>query len=318
MSNPIIFDGIATAQDKERELLSLSQDLQSRGFQAKIAAILFREDKGSVLYTGLKRETAARLGIQYEVFDFSLADDPTAAVAQINLLNADDSVTGIIVQKPWQQTWVRSQRVTMDITDTHALAHGFAQWWRQLVTAVAPTKDVDGLTPSTLEMIKTGNWQAAGRVLPATCQAVLSIIDAYSNLFLLSNSAEQGSQKVAIIGRSDLLGTPLFWVLKHRGCDVFLLGKKELKQGIEEKNFLHGFGTIISATGIEKLLKAELIDEGVCVVDVGEPKGDVDFITVSQKAKFITPVPGGVGPMTVISLMANCLQLLQQQSQEKW
>ncbi len=307
MSNPIIFDGNATAQAREQELLVLSAQLRAQGIQSKIAAILFREDKGSVLYTGLKRDAAARLGIQYEVYEFSLTASPDEAVSQILKLNEDKLVTGIIVQKPWQKTWILNQKQLA--SENHAEA--FAQWWQQLVGAVAPSKDVDGLTPSTLELIAKNEWQAAGRVLPATCQAVISIIDAYSNLFSLQKTAERGSAPVAIIGRSDLLGTPLFWVLKHRGCDVKLLGKKEFKQGIEQKKFLHGFGTIISATGVSKLITGELLDDGVCVVDVGEPKGDVDFESVKTKAKFITPVPGGVGPMTVSCLMENCLKLCQ-------
>jgi methylenetetrahydrofolate dehydrogenase (NADP+) / methenyltetrahydrofolate cyclohydrolase len=260
------------------------------------------------LYTGLKREAAQRLGIGYQVYEFSFTTPVAEVIAQIQALNHNPTITGIIVQKPWRQTWQAAQ--------TDQTAH-FDSWWHELVAAVEPSKDVDGLTPSTLALVQAGNWAQAGRVLPATCQAVYLILDRYINLFSLKIGVEQRSPRVVIIGRSDLVGTPLYWVLKHRGCEVILLGKKELKQGIEEKNYLHGFDVIISATGVAGLITGELIDEGVRVIDVGEPRGDVQSATVREKAQFLTPVPGGVGPMTVVCLMANCVELAKQRLSHK-
>ncbi len=307
MNNAFIFNGLAAAQAREIELLSEVQALRARGAQPAIAAILFQEDKGSVLYTGLKREAASRLGIDYQVFEFSLTAGPDQAIAKIQQLNQDPTITGIIVQKPWRQTWLKNQSLP---------EANFDHWWQALVSAVDPDKDVDGLTPSTLALIESGAWQSAGRVLPATCQAVLTILDRHINLFSPINQMERG-RRVAIIGRSDLLGTPLYWVLKSRGCEVILLGKKELKQGIEQKNYLHGFDVIISATGVAGLITGELIDVGAKVIDVGEPRGDVEFASVSAKASFVTPVPGGVGPMTVVSLMTNCVELAKQLSHQR-
>lgn len=299
-----IFDGIATAAQMERELKPRVDDLRQQGKSLAIGAILFREDKGSVLYTGLKREAAVRLGIGYQVYEFSLTDPVSTIVETLTTLNADPALTGIIIQKPWRKTWETARERLGEENSQFT----FNEWWHQLVAVLDPAKDVDGLSPTTLQRVQLGEWQQTGTVLPATCQAVISIINGYINLFSTQFSAERRSQRVAIIGKSDLMGTPLFWVLKHRGCDVILLGKKELKQGIEEKNFLHGFDLIISATGVAGLITPELIDEGVAVIDVGEPRGDVSA-EVREKASFVTPVPGGVGPMTVVSLMANCVEL---------
>lgn len=303
MNSPVIFNGLATAQQLEADLVVAARKLAAAGIQPVIAAILFQEDKGSVLYTSLKREAASRLGIGYQVFQFSVTDPVDNVIAKIIELNLDSTITGIIVQKPWRQTWVTAQ--PSETTTT------FSDWWRSLVSEVDPAKDVDGLTPSTLALLKSGDWLNSGQVLPATCQAVMIILDRYINLFHVSGLMEQSRKRVAIIGRSDLLGTPLYWVLKNRKCEVVLLGKKELKQGIEEKNYLHGFDIIISATGVANMITADLLDDGTAVIDVGEPRGDVDFMRVKEKASFITPVPGGVGPMTVICLMANCIRLAE-------
>lgn len=307
--NAHIFDGISTAFKLESELKPKVDGLLQLGKSLAIAAILFREDKGSVLYTGLKRDAAERLGIGYQVYEFSLTDPITIITDKIRALNADPSLTGIIIQKPWRRTWESAQPVAVAGLEQIS----FTDWWQQLVMVLDPDKDVDGLSPDTLNQVKTGEWQRSGAVLPATCQAVLSILEGYTNLFSSAISTEQGRQPVAIVGKSDLMGTPLFWVLKQRGCDVVLLGKKELKQGIEQKNFLHGFKVIISATGVAGLIVPTLIDEGAVVIDVGEPRGDV-ATDVRKVASFVTPVPGGVGPMTVACLMANCVRLAQKQN----
>lgn len=303
-----IFDGIATAAKLEQALKPKVENLTQLGKSLAIAAILFREDKGSVLYTGLKREAAERLGIGYRVYEFSLTDPITRIIDKIQALNVDPSLTGIIIQKPWRKTWELAQPVT----ELDAIRPSFNDWWHQLVEQLEPSKDVDGLSPTTLTQVQSGDWQRVGAVLPATCQAVMSILEGYTNLFSNTISTEQGRQRVAIVGKSDLMGTPLFWVLKQRGCDVVLLGKKELKQGLEQKNFLHGFTVIISATGVAGLITSKLIDEGVVVIDVGEPRGDV-HTEVRELASLVTPVPGGVGPMTVVSLMANCVRLAEKQ-----
>jgi methylenetetrahydrofolate dehydrogenase (NADP+) / methenyltetrahydrofolate cyclohydrolase len=307
--NARIFDGISTALKLENELKPKVAGLLQLGKALAIAAILFREDKGSVLYTGLKREAAARLGIGYQVHEFSLTDSVAAITDKIRELNADQSLTGIIIQKPWRRTWESAQ--TSSAASLEQIS--FNDWWQRLVTVLDPNKDVDGLSPATLNQVRTGDWQQSGAVLPATCQAVISILEGYTNLFSDTIPTEQSRQRVAIIGKSDLMGTPLFWVLKQRRCDVFLLGKKELKQGIEQKNFLHGFRVIISATGVAGLIVPSLIDEGAVVIDVGEPRGDV-ATEVRETASFVTPVPGGVGPMTVACLMANCVKLAIRQN----
>ena len=250
------------------------------------------------------------MGIEYEVFSFSLLDQPEQIQEKLVELNQDQSVTGIIIQKPWRKTWLDAKKNRGEVVEKS----DFDKWWQTLARAIDEKKDVDGLHPRTLEAIKNGDWQEQGRVMPATAKAVLEIL--YS-AELPENSISKAlsfgfkviDSKITIIGRSDLLAKPLFYELKNKGCKVEMIGSKELKERIEHGEKLLNSDVVISATGRSKLVTGDMVKNGVVVVDVGEPKPDIDFESVSPKASFITPVPGGVGPMTVISLLENCVEL---------
>lgn len=294
-----IFDGNAFAQKKEAELKLRVESLRSQGTSLKIAAVLFEEDKGSQLYTRLKSEAAQRLGIGYEVESFSMLASTADVIAKIQELNTDATVTGIIIQKPWRQRWeeVAGPAATMD----PASARSFSDWWHELVSQIDQHKDVDGLHPQTLRAIEEGNWRKNHRVMPATAKAVLDIL----------NVAQlQPTQKIIILGKSDLLGKPLYFELKNTGHTVEMIGTRELQQRFVSGQQLHDADVVISATGHANLITGEMVKTGAIVIDVGEPKPDVDFDSVAPKASFITPVPGGVGPVTVISLMENCVELM--------
>ncbi|MBP7876297.1 hypothetical protein KA012_04865 [Candidatus Woesebacteria bacterium] len=290
-----IFDGTALALEKEEQLAADVATLLARGgIRPTIAAILFREDIGSQLYTRLKREAAARVGINYVVREFSLTDPIETVTAAISQLNSNQEITGIIVQKPWRKVWLRSNE-----------EGDYASWWHSIMFAVDPSKDVDGLHPETLAAIKAGTWEVRGLVLPATCQAVLFALDTARSI--VGSSAEAG--KTIIIGRSDLLGLPLFAVLHGKGLDVELIGVKELQERSASGQFLRDASRIVSATGQKHLVTGEMVSDGVVVVDVGEPQPDVDQTSIATKASFLTPVPGGIGPLTVSFLLENAMIL---------
>ena len=112
-----------------------------------------------------------------------------------------------------------------------------------------------------------------------------------------------------------MLGIPLFYELLNQNKTVELIASKQLQERMQSGQKLLDAAVVITATGISGLITADMIAQGSVVIDVGEPKPDVDFAAVSQKTAFITPVPGGVGPLTVISLLENCVELaIQQQS----
>lgn len=291
----IVFDGIEFAQSREAELARRVAALDRR---LKIAAVLFTEDKGSQLYTGLKKQAAERVGISYEVHEFSVTDPVEVVTSLIDQLGEDESVTGIIIQKPWRKTWeVAMQHLT---AEQEVPGQDFAQWWNNLVSRIPEGKDVDGLHPQTLEAVERGTWRKEGRVLPATAKAVLSILDAYQYL---------KSQKYIVLGKSDILGKPLSFELRNLGFDVEMLGRKELTARVEAGSALRDADVVISATGQMHLVTGEMIKDGAVLVDVGEPRTDIQRASVEGKAAFLTPVPGGVGPVTVVSLLENAVLL---------
>ena len=138
-----------------------------KGIYPKIAAIFFREDTASALYTSLKKETAENLGIGYQAKAFSFITPTIEIQEYLESLNQDPSITGIIIQKPWTKKWLES------------VPNGdFKKWWSSLVSHIATkrshgvNKDVDGLSPDTLAAIKHGTWMQEQMVLPATARAV--------------------------------------------------------------------------------------------------------------------------------------------------
>ncbi len=323
-----IFNGITFASGREEALKQRVADLRGEGVELKIAAVLFYEDEGSVLYSSKKKEAAARVGIEYELHQFSMLDPVEGVVSLIEELNSDESVTGIIVQKPTRSSFraqtnkdlneqtskqkdkpiniQNAQRATHN--ESRITNYDFDQWWSALTSAIVPGKDVDGLSPVTMAAIADNTWEEKGMVLPATCGAVLEILE-------LVGSREQAvgmtthSPKVIILGKSDLLGRPLYYVLKNQGVDVELIGRKELESRIMNHEFLLDADIIVSSTGRPGLITGEMVSQGVVIIDAGEPQGDVDFASVKDKASIITPVPGGVGPVTVVELLGNCFEL---------
>lgn len=303
----ILFDGNSQAALIEKQIAQEVLALQAQGTKITIASVLFTEDAGSQLYTQLKKEAAQRVGIEYALYPFSLQGKSEAVVEKIRELNTDPSVTGIIIQKPWQRTW---QKVTLVDGEPKDVRQAYQTWWHYLTSSLTLRKDVDGLHPETLAAIKAGTWRAQKLVMPATARAVLEILQLAEKEVSLAPST-----KSTIIGRSDLLGLPLYYELLGQGKNVELLGKKDLDERIAAGKGLTDSQVVVSATGVKNLITGELLSEGAVVIDVGEPQADVEAATVAAKAAYLTPVPGGVGPMTVVSLLQNAVQLAAQANQ---
>jgi methylenetetrahydrofolate dehydrogenase (NADP+)/methenyltetrahydrofolate cyclohydrolase len=288
-------NGVELAAGREAALTARVQQLKTQGKFPTIAAILFTEDAGSVLYTRLKQEAAERMGIVYQLHRFSLQTPLVDVLTQIQMLNQDPSITGIIIQKPYRTTQAKAD---------------YQAWWQALIMAIDPKKDVDGLTPNTLAAVRNNTWRAAHAVLPATCRAVLVLLSYYTRLFEVAPELRSGL-KVAVIGRSELLGLPLAAELTNQKFSVTLLGKAETAALVEQQKFLHDYDLVITAAGQPGFLKGAWLKPQSMVVDVGEPRGDVEFVSAVQVAAVVTPVPGGVGPLTVSCLMENSLDLLE-------
>lgn len=327
MNSSYILDGVILAQERERALSQKYQQFlvdrdrvgsADQTISAKaptIAAVVFREDLGSMLYTDLKQEAATRLGFNYLVSELSLAQASEKIMEEIKALSQDKDITGIIIQKPRRQTWQEVGRVE---GDPKHVRQAYQLWWELLTGSLPIDKDVDGLHPSTVEDLRANNYLQQGRVLPATLRAVLSALGEASRVLGWPEASLDQSdlsflkdQSVAIVGRSDLLGKPLEALLSSQGIFAKLFGVKELERARQQGQSLRDFQVVVSATGVPGLLRSADLADGVVAIDVGEPKADLDFAQISPKVAFITPVPGGIGPLTVISLMENGFELFK-------
>jgi methylenetetrahydrofolate dehydrogenase (NADP+)/methenyltetrahydrofolate cyclohydrolase len=206
-------------------------------------------------------------------------------------LNTDREVKGIMVQLPLPKQLRDQTREILDLID--------------------PNKDVDCLTAKNLERLEKGN----PKFYPATVKAILSILGEQLNKKLLFGEGHGvlKGKNCVVVGASDLVGKPTVVVLKNLGASVIICDEFTSKN--EVVLACQGADILVSATGVGHLIKREMVKPGVIVIDVGISRdengkliGDVDFEEVSKVASYVSPVPGGVGPRTVESLLENFLQ----------
>jgi len=272
----VIFDGQKFARDKEKVLRREFEKLAKKGCSLKLISILVGQDPASRLYISLKEKAANKIGVVFEKQEFPENVDAKELTDFIKNQNNDSSVGGIMVQLP--------------------LPAAFGGKTMAILREIAPQKDVDCLTPENLGLLMIGK----SRVLPATVRGIWEILGEAG-----MNEETIVGKNVCILGRSDIVGKPLANLLINRGATV-TVGHRQTKN---LSYITKRADIIISATGSPNLVKGKMIKEGAVVIDVGSPKGDIDFDSVFKKASFITPVPGGVGPMTVVSLLENFLDL---------
>lgn len=284
-----VFNGRAFAKEKEERLIHDVRSLMGHGKILHVKTFVFTEDKGSVLYTGLKKAAADRLGIVYEPVEHSLTEDTSAILKEIRKAGKDAAITGVMIQKPAKSVFA-----------SHMPATNFQSWWEQLTEAIEPSKDVDCLTAINLARIESGEEKC---MLPATVQAVVFIL-AQAKVELHITDHEWKQKKVAILGRSDIVGKPASWVLRKHHAQVDMFGKSDMPED------LFSYDIVVSAVGSPNVVKGNMVKENTILIDVGAPTADIEFETVRDRAAFITPVPGGVGPVTVISLMESVVTII--------
>lgn len=279
-SDPKIINGKALAKKREEKLESRIKKLESR---VKVVSILIGDDPSSLLYTQMKQKKAHKLGIDFDFEQFPEDTDFEVIAGVIKGLNEDSSVTGIMVQLPLPKKFLENHK-------TH-----------ELLDLIDPKKDIDGLTTSS----------------PFQTAAVVAVFN-----ILEEEGIELKNKNAVVVGTSDLIGKPIAKGLEERGAKITSVNRTTQNKEEIYKNA----DILISATGVPNLIKGEMVKEGVVVIDVGvmvieEPAesdsgqarmtgvvGDVEFESVYPKASKITPVPGGVGPMTVVALMENAVK----------
>jgi methylenetetrahydrofolate dehydrogenase (NADP+)/methenyltetrahydrofolate cyclohydrolase len=271
----ITIDGKALAEQTRVELKRDAMRLQARGVMPGLAVVLVGEDPASTVYVRNKTRACRAVGISH--FDHRLGVDTTMEqlLSLVDRLNEDPHVDGILVQLP--------------------LPKGLDE--RQILDRILPEKDVDGFHPLNLGRLVAG--QAS--FVPCTPLGILRLLDAY-------DTPLQGAEAV-VVGRSTIVGKPVAHLLLGRHCTVTIAHSrtKALDQVVARADI------VIAAVGQPELIRGGWIKPGATVVDVGINRagdrlvGDVEFHTARERARAITPVPGGVGPMTIAMLLANTI-----------
>ena len=266
---PIIFDGREFARQKEKLLKGKVSQLKRQGMTPKLGSILVGDNPSSKLYTSLKKKAAERIGAVLEIKEFPVSVSVDQLNQLIRKLNKDESVHGIMLQLP--------------------LPPPISNHQSQIINSISPEKDVDGLREDS-------------QFRPATVKAILEIID-YALKFV-RRPLREAPLKVTVVGSSGMVGTRLVKELRILNYEVGEadIETKDLKSKTQDADVL------ISATGVPDLIKSDMVKIGAIVIDVGSPEGDVDFPKVCKKAAFITPVPGGVGPVTISCLLGNLVE----------
>jgi methylenetetrahydrofolate dehydrogenase (NADP+)/methenyltetrahydrofolate cyclohydrolase len=283
--NTIIFDGAKFANEK---LKHLKESVLNLNKPLKLVSIVHQEDIIGQTYTKLKQEACKQVKINFEKIEVSFKDSPNQVINVIRNTSNDSSVNGLLIQKPSKATWKKYYHSKLSFFD----------WWEQYTNQINPAKDVDCLTRTNLNAV----YEDKSDFLPATAQAVLEVL----RLALKKDSLDNdwGDQVICIVGKSELAGKPLAEKFFQWGAKTYLLGSQD---NLEE--FLPRSDIIISATGVKHLITADLIKEGALLIDLGEPDPDIDIESIKNIASFVTPVPGGIGPITVVSLLDNLLNI---------
>ena len=265
-----LLDGKKLAQQLQQELKKKIQALKKK---PHLVAVLVGDDPLSTLYVNTKEKACAIVGITSSKKQLPATISEQELIKTITTLNTDASVTGILVQLP----------LPSHINQT------------TILSAIDPKKDVDGMTPFQLGTLALGKEE----LVSCTAKGILTLLDFYKIPL-------QGKH-VVIINHSILIGKPLSLLLLQRNATVTVC--HAYTQNLETLTLQADI--LISGVGKPAFIKASMVKKGAVVVDVGISKtakgivGDVDFKEVSAKASFITPVPGGVGPMTIAILLQN-------------
>jgi methylenetetrahydrofolate dehydrogenase (NADP+)/methenyltetrahydrofolate cyclohydrolase len=282
-----LLDGKKTAEDIKSEIAAEVQIIKDNGGKVPhLAAVIVGNDGASLTYVGSKVRSCKQIGFDSTLVSLPETTTEEELLEKIKELNSDDELDGYIVQLPLPKH-IDEQKILM---------------------AIDPNKDVDGFHPANFGKMAL----EMETFLPATPFGIMQLLERYK--------VETSGKHTVVIGRSHIVGRPMSILMSRKGYpgDSTVTLTHSRTKNIEE--FTKNADIIITALGVPNYLKADMVKDGVVVIDVGitrvpddsHPKGyvitgDVDFENVSKKSSFITPVPGGVGPMTIAMLLKNTL-----------
>lgn len=270
---------------KLRDKILTELKVKLDGFEKKptLVVIWVGENPASKIYVNNKKKTAEQLGINSVVINYPETVSEKELLAKIEELNNDEGVTAILVQLPLPKHISKEN----------------------VMNTISPKKDVDGFTPYNVGKLFSGEVPI---VYPCTPKGVLLLLDEYN--------IDLDGKHAVVVGRSNIVGRPMSQMLLNRNATVTICHShtKNLSDIIKTAD------VVVSAVG-KNIIEGEMLKPDCVIVDVGifkdeggKTRGDVDFERASQKASYISPVPGGVGPMTITSLMLNTVELFEKNS----
>ncbi|AYE38531.1 bifunctional methylenetetrahydrofolate dehydrogenase/methenyltetrahydrofolate cyclohydrolase [Companilactobacillus zhachilii] len=275
-----LLEGKKVAAALDETMTQRVAELKKKGVTPGLAVILVGDNSASAVYVRNKKRRAEKLGINFQLIHFEATVSEEELLNKIDELNHDQAIDGFIVQLP-----------VPDHIDED-----------KVIEAIDPHKDVDGFTP-----ISVGNlWIGTPLTKPATASGILMMLDHYN--------VDLDGKNVVIVGRSNIVGKPTAALMLDRNATVTITHShtKNLKEITSKADVL------VVAIGRAKFITSEYVKDQAIVVDVGMDRdengklcGDVDFDDVKDKASMMTPVPGGVGPMTITALVDQVIELAE-------
>jgi methylenetetrahydrofolate dehydrogenase (NADP+)/methenyltetrahydrofolate cyclohydrolase len=280
-----IIDGKQIASDIKLEIAEEVKKIRENGGKIPhLAAILVGNDGGSETYVAHKVKACEEVGFKSTLIRFDATISEEELLGKVNELNADPDIDGFIVQLPLPD------HISAD----------------KVIETVDASKDVDGFHPVNLGKMTIG----LPSFIPATPYGIMELIKRYN--------IETSGKNCVVIGRSNIVGRPVSILMSKKGVDATVTVVHSRTKNLPD--VVRGADIIIAAMGIPGFVTADMVKDGAVVIDVGTTRvpsdktksgwrlrGDVDFENVAPKCSYITPVPGGVGPMTIVSLLHNTL-----------
>lgn len=264
-----VFDGKTIAKKLGEDL---KVRLSKKGIKPKLVSIVVGNDKGALFYQKLKKKRAGEVGIEVEIVKLEEDVKLTELIEQVKNLNGNNSVNGIMLQIPLPGKFTKADR-------------------DKIINSIAPEKDVDGMRGDS-------NFDA-----PVVRAVMIALAEADK---IVRPTLRKTFCKVVVLGHTGFEGKLIYKRFEEKkdlfGAEIELIGVDKRTINIEKK--LKIADVIISATGVPGLVQAVMIKEGVVLIDVGAPRGDIDK-SAYKKAYFISPVPGGIGPLTIYYLLDN-------------
>lgn len=278
-----LIDGKALAAEIRAKVALDVQVLVQKGITPGLAVVIVGDDPASRTYVNNKKKACAQAGIYSEEYALPASTSQQEIMDLVQKLNTKKDIHGILVQSP--------------------LPNGLDE--AAVVEAIDPGKDVDAFHPSNVGRIMIGNYY----FLPCTPAGVIEL--------LRSENIQISGKNCVVIGRSNIVGKPMAMLLLHNDGTVTICHSKT--KNLEE--VCRNADILVTAIGKAKFVTADMVKPGAVVIDVGMNRdensklcGDVDFVNVEKIASYITPVPGGVGPMTIAMLLKNTVAAAKQQN----